>query len=70
MKHTKDSKVIKVESWGKDQGDHVLIYEDDFDKKLHKLYDPEAKAKAAPAKKKAAAKKKADAKAEADKAEK
>ena len=67
MKHTKDSVVIKVEPWGKGQGDFVNIYEDDFDKNIHKMYDPEARAKAAAAKKaKAAAKKKTDAKAKAE----
>lgn len=30
--------VIKVEPWGKDQGEYVLIDESDFDDKKHKLY--------------------------------
>lgn len=30
---------IKVKSWGKDQGDYVLIEEEDFDAKKHKLYE-------------------------------
>ncbi|CAE6906736.1 conserved protein of unknown function [Pseudomonas marincola] len=36
--------VIKVKAWGKDQGDHVLINESDFDPKLHKLFDEQPKA--------------------------
>jgi hypothetical protein len=32
-------KVIKVKPWGKDQGDHVLISEPDFDPAVHELLD-------------------------------
>ena len=38
MKPTKDSVVIKVQPWGKDQGDFVNIYEDDFNPKFHKKF--------------------------------
>jgi hypothetical protein len=42
---------IKVKPWGKDQGDHVLINEADFDPKVHARLDGKAPAKAeAPAK--------------------
>lgn len=30
-------KVIKVQPWGEDQGDFVLINEEDFDPEFHKL---------------------------------
>lgn len=30
--------VIKVQPWGKDQGDYVLIEEEDFNKDFHKPY--------------------------------
>lgn len=30
---------IKVKTWGKDQGDFVLINEKDFDPSFHVLYD-------------------------------
>ena len=32
-------KTIKVKPWGKDQGDHVVINESDYDPKVHKLLD-------------------------------
>lgn len=31
--------VVKVKSWGKDQGDYVLIDESDFDANSHELFD-------------------------------
>lgn len=50
------TQTIKVMPWGKDQGDHVLINESDFDPAKHKPVDaaPEA-VKAAKPKKPAAA---------------
>ncbi len=36
-------KTIKVMPWGDDQGDFVLINEDDFDASVHKAYDEGAK---------------------------
>lgn len=30
--------VIKVKPWSKDQGDFVLLEEEDFDKEKHELY--------------------------------
>jgi hypothetical protein len=43
--------LIKVMSWGKDQGEYVLIEASDFDESIHKKYvepkvKPEPKAKA------------------------
>ena len=35
--------VIKVEPWGEDQGDFVVIDEKDFDPKTHVVYDPDKK---------------------------
>ena len=32
-------KTIKVKPWGKEQGDHVVINESDYDPKVHKLLD-------------------------------
>ncbi|WP_425054787.1 HeH/LEM domain-containing protein [Pseudomonas abyssi] len=32
-------KTIKVKPWGKDQGDHAVINESDYDPKVHKLLD-------------------------------
>ena len=32
-------KTIKVKPWGKDQGDHVVINEPDYDPKVHELLD-------------------------------
>lgn len=38
--------VIKVKPWGKDQGDYVLINEEDFNAEVHELFDaPAEKAK-------------------------
>ncbi|MDU4249009.1 hypothetical protein [Pseudomonas sp.] len=38
--------VIKVKPWGKDQGDYVLINEEDFNAEVHELLDaPAEKAK-------------------------
>lgn len=34
---------VKVKPWGKDQGEFVLINEDDFDPKAHELLEPAAK---------------------------
>lgn len=31
--------VIKVKPWGKDQGDHVLINEEDFNPDIHEHFD-------------------------------
>lgn len=36
-------KTIKVMPWGEDQGDFVLINEEDFDADVHKRYDEGAK---------------------------
>lgn len=36
-------KTIKVMPWGEDQGDFVLINEEDFDASVHKRYDEGAK---------------------------
>lgn len=33
--------VIKVKPWGDDQGDHVLIEEEDFDPDFHEAIEPE-----------------------------
>lgn len=32
-------KTIKVKPWGKDQGDHVVINEEDFNPSFHELLD-------------------------------
>lgn len=37
--------VIKVKPWGKDQGDHVLINEEDFNPDVHELYGAPPKGK-------------------------
>ncbi|MFC0666244.1 hypothetical protein ACFSKY_00115 [Azotobacter chroococcum] len=34
---------VKVKPWGKDQGEFVLINEDDFDPKAHELLEPVSK---------------------------
>lgn len=34
--------LLKVKSWGKDQGDHVLIDEESFDPDFHVLLDAKA----------------------------
>ncbi len=31
-------RTMKVKPWGKDQGDHVIINEDDYDPKVHKKF--------------------------------
>lgn len=31
--------MLKVKPWGKDQGDHVLIDDEDFDPSKHELYE-------------------------------
>lgn len=36
-------KTIKVQPWGEDQGDFVLINEEDFDESFHKRFDADAK---------------------------
>lgn len=36
-------KTIKVQPWGEDQGDFVLINEEDFDESVHKRFDADAK---------------------------
>lgn len=36
---------IKVKTWGKDQGDFVLINEEDFNPDLHELLDAPAASK-------------------------
>lgn len=41
---------IKVKPWGKDQGDFVLINEEDFNAEVHELFDAPAE-KAKPARK-------------------
>lgn len=33
---------VKVKPWGKDQGDYVLIEEEDFDPDTHELYEEPA----------------------------
>lgn len=43
---------VKVKPWGKDQGDYVLMEEEDFDPKKHKLYE-ESKTDKAPKQEKA-----------------
>lgn len=35
--------VLKVKAWGKDQGDYVLIEENDFDESSHELFDESKK---------------------------
>lgn len=32
-------KLLKVKPWGEDQGDHVLINEEDFNPDVHELFD-------------------------------
>lgn len=32
-------KLLKVKPWGEDQGDHVLINEEDFNPEVHELFD-------------------------------
>jgi hypothetical protein len=34
-----EPKTIKVKPWGKDQGDHVIINESDFDPDFHQMLD-------------------------------
>lgn len=41
-------KTIQVKPWGDDQGEFVLINEDDFDPSKHERFDPEGAKKAAP----------------------
>ncbi len=36
-------KTIKVQPWGEDQGDFVLINEEDFDESIHKRFEADAK---------------------------
>lgn len=42
-------KTIKVKPWGKDQGDHVVINEADFDPSFHTLLDEAGKISTEPA---------------------
>ena len=37
--------LIKVKPWGKDQGDHVLIDDAEFDPKIHKKIEEDEKPK-------------------------
>lgn len=39
-------KTINVKPWGEDQGDFVVINEEDFDPDKHERYDPEGAKKA------------------------
>ena len=44
-------KTIKVKPWGDEQGDHVLINEEDFNPEFHTLLDDASADKAKPARK-------------------
>ena len=44
--------IMKVKPWGKGQGDHVLIEEEDFNPKFHKKFAVKKVAKKKAAKKK------------------